>query len=133
MAASLPELERQAAAVAASSAGEQALLDGDSDAKASASLQERLQTMASRAGARLSSVETLPGEEAGPYRRIRLRVAFNATWPGLVALLKEIHTASPALLVDELQMQPALHRISTTPGMFDVSCAIFAYRAGAVK
>jgi DNA-binding response OmpR family regulator len=37
-------------------------------------------------------------------RRIRLRVAFNASWPVLMSLLKDIELATPALLVDELQL-----------------------------
>jgi hypothetical protein len=131
LATALPDLQQQATAVAASGAGESALLEGDSDSMASASLQERLQTMFMQAGVQLNSVETLPGEEASAYRRIRLRVSFNASWSVLMALLKEIHVATPALLVDELQVQPALHRISTAPGTFDVSCVIFAFRSGA--
>jgi hypothetical protein len=31
------------------------------------------------------------------------------------------------------QMQPALHRISTAPGTFDVTCAIFGFRAEPAK
>ncbi len=128
--AALPELQEQATAIAASKAGDAALLGGDSDSMAGASLQERLQAMFMLAGVQLNSVETLPGEEAGAYRRIRLRVSFSASWPVLMALLKEIHVATPALMVDELQVQPALHRISTAPGTFDVSCAVFAFRSG---
>jgi general secretion pathway protein M len=133
LAAALPELREQAAVIAASKAGEAALLAGDSDSMASASLQERLQAMFAQAGVQLNSVETLPGEEAGAYRRIRLRVSFNVAWPALMALLKEIHVATPALLVDELQVQPALRRINAAPGTFDVSCAIFAFRSGALQ
>ena len=81
----------------------------------------------------LSSVETLPGEDAGTYRRIRLQVAFNATWPALMRLLKDIQFATPALLVDGLHVQPALHRIGTAPGTFDVSCAVFGFRSGAMR
>lgn len=128
LAATLPGLERDAARPAAG-APEAALLEGDSDATASALLQERLQAMLGEAGVRLGSAETLPGEDAAPYRRIRLRVTFNASWPGFIALLRALHTAAPALLVDDLQIQPALHRISTAPGMFDITCVIFAHRA----
>jgi hypothetical protein len=110
-------------------AGDTALLEGDSDSVASASLQELLQAMFMQAGVQLNSVETLPGEEAGAYRRIRLRVSFNASWPVLMALLKDVQVASPALLMDELQVQPALHRISTAPGTFDISCSVFAFRS----
>ena len=126
-------LAEQAKAVVAAGAGETALLEGDSDSVASATLQELLQARFMQAGVQLNSVETLPGDETGAYRRIRLRVSFNASWPVLMALLKEFETARPALLIDELSVQPALHRISTAPGTFDVTCAIFGFRAEAAK
>ena len=70
--ATVPALRAQAAAAAAGGTGEQALLEGDNDSTASASLQERLQAMFLQAGVQLNSVETVPGEEAGAFRRIRL-------------------------------------------------------------
>jgi general secretion pathway protein M len=133
LAAALPTLQEQTKAVAATGVGEAALLDGDSDTTASASLQERLQAMIMQKGVQLRSVETLPGDDAGAYRRIGLRVAFDASWPVLIDLLKDLHLATPALLVDDLQVRPALHRISTAPGSFDVTCAIFAFRSAATR
>lgn len=121
-------LQQQAANVATGGSEEVALLEGDSDATASASLQELLQATVARVGVELSTVETMPGEDVGGYRRIRLRVAFTASWQVLVSLLKDLDTARPALLIDELQVQPALHRMSTAPGSFDVTCGIFALR-----
>jgi hypothetical protein len=129
--ATMPRLREQAAA-AASGSDEPAVLEGDSDSTASASLQERLQVLFLKAGVQLNSVETVPGEEAGAFRRIRLRISFNASWPVLVALLKDLHVATPVLLVDEVQVQPALHRISTAPGTYDISCSVFAFRSGTV-
>jgi hypothetical protein len=129
LAAALPSLKEQAKAVAAGGAGEAALLEGDNDSMASASLQERLQAMFMKTGVQLNSVETLPGDDAGAYRRIGLRISFNASWPILMTLLKEMNVASPSLLVDELQLTPALHRISTAPGSFDVACALYAFRS----
>jgi general secretion pathway protein M len=133
LAAALPSLQEQVKVVAASGAGEAALLQGDSDTTASASLQERLQAMFMQKGVQLHSVETLPGDDAGAYRRIGLRVSFDATWPVMMDLLKDLHVATPALLVDDLQVKPALHRISTIPGGFDVTCAIFAFRSGSTR
>lgn len=131
--AALPELRQEASVVKANGAGEPALLEGDSDSMASAALQERLRTMFLPAGVQLNSVETLPGDDAGAYRRIRLRVSFNASWSVLMGLLKDIQAATPALMVDELLIQPALHRISSAPGTFDVSCAIFGFRPAATR
>ena len=117
----------------ASGAGATALLDGDTDAVASAALQELLQAMFSRNGIPLNTVETLPGEGAGASRRIGLRISFNASWPVFMALLGDVEVARPAVFMDELQVQPALHRISTAPGTFDISCMIFAFRSESAK
>ena len=133
LAASLPALRQQAAAAAAAGSGDLALLAGDSDSLAGASLQERLQEMSVQAGVRLSSVEMLPGEDAGTYRRVRLRLSFTASWPVLIGLLREIQAASPTLMVDGLQVQPALHRIGTVPDGFDVSCTLYALRSGTAR
>lgn len=129
LAAALPALRQQEAA-GSGLAGEPMLLDGDSDPTAGAALQVRLETMFTQAGLRLNSVETLPGEAAGAYRRIRLRIAFHAPWPALLGVLRDMHVATPALLVDDLQVQLALHRIGTVPGSFDVSCTVFSFRSG---
>ena len=130
LAAALPELRQQEAAVGASQAGEPALLEGDSDPTAGAALQVRLETMFTQAGIRLNSVETLPGEAAGTARRIRLRIAFHAPWPALLGVLRDLHVATPALLVDDLQVQLGLHRIGTVSGSFDVSCMVSGFRSG---
>jgi general secretion pathway protein M len=128
-----PGLQQQAAAATASGAGEATLLEGDSDSTASAAMQETLQALFLQAGIQLNSVETLPGDAVDTYRRIRLRVTFNASWPVLMALLKDIEFATPALLIDELQVEPALHRISTAPGTFDITCSIFGFRSERAK
>ena len=130
LAAALPELRQQEADVGASRTGEPALLEGDSDPTAGAALQVRLETMFTQAGIRLNSVETLPGEAAGAYRRIRLRIAFHAPWPALLGVLQDLHVAMPALLVDDLQVQLGLHRIGTVSGSFDVSCTVSGFRSG---
>ncbi len=130
LAAALPELRQQEANVSSSRTGEPVLLEGDSDATAGAALQVRLETMFMQAGIHLNSVETLPGEATGAYRRIRLRIAFHAPWPALLETLRDMHIATPALLVDELQVQLGLHRIGTVAGSFDVSCTVSGFRSG---
>ena len=130
--AAVPTLQQQVAEVAAGGAGNPALLEGDSDSTASASLQERLQAIFMQAGVTLNSVETLPGEAVGANRRIRLRVSFNAAWPALMFLLREMQVATPVLLLDELQMQSVRHLIGPEQGTFDVSCSVFGFRSGVI-
>jgi hypothetical protein len=131
--AALPALRQQAAAITASTTGEPSLLEGESDSVASAFLQERLQAIFTQVGVQLNSIEALSGEDVAAYRRIRLQVAFNASWTVLMGVLKDIQLAAPVLLVDELHVQPALHRIGTAPGTFDVSCDVFSFRSKALK
>jgi general secretion pathway protein M len=130
LAARLPTLREQAAAVDHRAAANSSLLAGDTDATASASLQDNLQSMFRQAAVTLNTVETLPGEDNGHYRRIRLRISITASWPALAEVLKLVSAGSPALYIDELQVQPALHKISSAPGSFDVTLAIFGFRAG---
>lgn len=128
-----PALLQEAAAVAVAGAGNPALLEGDSDSTASASLQERLQAIFMQAGVPLNSVETLPGEAAGDYRLVRLRISFNAAWPVLMGLLREMYIATPVLLLDELQVQSVRHLIGPDQSTFDVSCSVFGFRSAALQ
>jgi len=57
--AAMPRLAKEAAVV--SRTPTRAVLPGNSDAIAGATLQEQVQTMASGANAQLTSIETLPG------------------------------------------------------------------------
>jgi general secretion pathway protein M len=108
------------------------VLEGASDAIAAAALQGRLQEMAARAGAPLSSVEALSGEAAGAWRRIGVRVAVNAPWPAIIRLLQGIGTASPRMLVDDLQLRiPPLLR--TGPRPVEASFTVLAFRAEAPR
>lgn len=104
VAGSLPELQRQEAHPAAAGPASAALLGGASDAVAGAALQQLVQDMAKRAGATLSSTETLPAEAAGRHRRIAVRVSVSAPWPALVRMLQLIGEASPTMLVDDVQL-----------------------------
>jgi general secretion pathway protein M len=130
----LPALRDQARWVAAPGRlAEGAVLEGASDALAAAALQGRLQEMAARAGAPLSSAEALPGEAAGAWRRIGVRVAVNAPWPAVVRLLQAIGTATPRMLVDDLQLRapPLLLRTGARP--VDASFTVLGFRAEAAR
>jgi general secretion pathway protein M len=126
--ATLPELQHQSSGARAPAA---ALLEGASDAIAGAALQSSVQVMAAAAGAELSSMEMLPAEQRGTYRRIALRVSTSAAWPVLVELLRAVEQATPRMLVDDLQLRapPVEMRAATTP--ISAAFTILAYRATA--
>lgn len=87
------------------------LLPGTTDALAAAAMQSAVQGMATRAGVELASMETLPAESRGGYRRIGLRVSLTARWPVLVELLRTASQGEPRMLVDDVQL-----RVMPTPG-----------------
>ncbi len=130
VAAARPELQRQAAGLSASSAAPGALLAGETDAVAAATLQERMQDMAAKAGAQLSSVEMLPATQAGQFRRIGLRVAVQAGMANVIHLLELIEQAKPRMLVDELDFQRRLLLTRSTAPDLDARFVVYAFRAG---
>jgi general secretion pathway protein M len=138
LAETLPELRLQAQSVAAAAApgrtGVEDTLEGTSDAIAGAVLQQRLQEMAARAGAPLSSAEALPGEPAGAYRRIGVRVSLSTHWPALVRLLQAVAQAgSPRMLVDDLQLRSSPILLRAGPRPMEASFTVIAFRSGAAQ
>ena len=125
----LPELRRQAAAMAPTGTNSEALLDGATDALASAGLQVRVRDLASQAGISLASTETLPAEAAGGFRRIGVRIAATEPWPKVMALLQALDQANPRMLVDDLQLQSAPSLVGTTTYPLNLTLTVFAFRA----
>lgn len=121
----LPKLQRQ---LSGEHAPAHALLGGGSDAIAGATLQGRVQQMAAVAGAELSSMELLPAEPRGAYRRISLRVATSAQWAVLVSLLRAVEEGVPQMLIDDLQLRalPVSMRRSNAP--INAEFTVIAFR-----
>ncbi len=128
LATTLPALQAQAATRNATGPAPSAVLAGDTDAVAGAALQQLVQQIANVAGTSPSSVEVLPAEIVGGYRRIGLRVALSAQWPVLVQLLRSIEQATPPMLVDDLRVHGSSLQNSALP--MDASFTVLAFRAG---
>ena len=128
----LPAL-RAAAQAASVRSGPAALIDGASDAIAGAALQEQVQQMASSLGATLSSSETLAATpaSAGPYRRVGVRIAVTAPFEVMVRMIAAIEQASPAMLIDDLQLHgPRIQITANSP--IEGALTVIAFRhAGA--
>ncbi len=129
VAATLPQLRQSEAAGGAKGPAPATLLEGASDAVAAASLQERVQEMAGRAGAALTSAETLPATQAGAYRRIGLHVTLSASWTVLVKLLQSIEEASPRMLVDDVQLHGARMVAAPPDPPLEAGFTVLAFRA----
>ncbi len=128
LAATLPALQAEAAAGTTGQPPPSAVLEGKSDTIAGAALQQLVQQMASDARTSVSSVEQLPTEAVGSYRRIALRVTVAGPWPALMHLLQAIEQANPRMLVDDLRLHG-----SPLPGValpMDTTFTVLAVRNG---
>jgi general secretion pathway protein M len=106
------------------------LLEGGTDAVAGAALQGLVRDMATRAGATLSSVETLPAATVGGYHRIGLRLSLSASWPVLVRLLEAVEQARPRAVVDDLEVQAAQMLTGAEEALLTAGFTVHAFRAG---
>jgi general secretion pathway protein M len=106
-----------------------ALLPGTTDALAAAAMQSAVQSMASAAGVDLASMETLPAEARGAYRRIGLRVSLSASWPVLIELLASARQGQPSMLADDLQLRFTPRRSGAAGATISASFTLLAFRA----
>ncbi|MCW8306047.1 type II secretion system protein GspM [Acidiphilium sp. PA] len=130
LAAALPVLARDAHRLSASVPARRVLLEGATDAIAAANLQQTVQSMAGRAGAVISSTETLATQRRGRYRLIRLQVALTGRWPVLVHLLQAITTAQPTMLVDDLRVTGADIGVRGGDAPLSATITVIAFRPG---
>ena len=131
VAASLPELERAAQADRTAGPQADAVLTQPSDAVAAAAVLQAVQDMAARAGAPLSSTETLPAEAVGAYRRLRLRIVLSAPLPAVAGLLQALDQARPRMLVDDLQLRAAPVLAGRGSPPLDASMLVMSFRRAA--
>jgi general secretion pathway protein M len=126
VAETLPDLERRSGGVRPAPA---ALLPGATDALAAAAMQSAVQAMAAASGADLASMETLPAEARGGYRRIALRVSLSASWPVLVDLLRSAGQQQPRMLVDDVQFRASPMQVREAAAPVSASFTLLAFRA----
>jgi len=126
----LPALKKEAAAAQTPA---RAALIGSTDAIAGAALQEQVQQLATAASAQLTSIETLPADQVGAYRRIGVRVELNAQLPVIVELLKSVEEAQPSILVDELHLTATPVGAGAMQLPLDASFTVYGFRVGTAK
>lgn len=131
IAGDLPRLEQQAAGSVQVGPAKFTVLEGASDAIAGAALQQRIQELAAKAGVSLSSLEALPPQQVGGYRQVGVRIAVNAPWAALVALLAAVADGSPQMLVDDLQMHGGYGLIREANVPLTATLAVVGFRVGA--
>lgn len=130
LAARLPALEREAGTLRAGASAPDALLPGSNDAVAAAALQERVHALAGQAGTVVLSVEILPSEQVGQFRRIGLRLSLQADLPHFVKLVQLLGQTRPRILVDDLEIQRHPFYVPATSADLDAKFTAYALRAG---
>jgi hypothetical protein len=101
------------------------MLPGTTDAVAAADLQERIQKMATSAGASLVAVETLPATPVGKWHKVSLRISLNAPWPVLMDLLRSVEQSPTRILVDDVHFHSAI--VVSRPTVIPVQASMVLY------
>jgi general secretion pathway protein M len=130
LAASLPSL--RAASEAKPGRGEglgMMMLPGATDAVAAADLQERIQHMASSAGASLTAVETLPATPSGKWHKVSLRISLNAPWPVLMELMRSVEQSPTRILIDDVHFHSATVVSHPTAMPIQASMVVYGFSA----
>jgi Tfp pilus assembly protein PilO len=127
----LPTLRSQVEQLRAAAGTRKITLEGASDAIASATLQSRIEELATSAGATIGSTESLPAEARSGYRRIGLRYVLSGSYETLVKFLAKLESATPPLVIDNLHIHGVLRRPGTPAAAgLDAGLDVYAYRDG---
>jgi general secretion pathway protein M len=130
IAGELPALRQRVDELRAAADSSRLTLEGANDAIASAGLQGNMGELASAAGVTVGSTENLAAERTGGYRRLGVRLMLTGPYAGIVKLLGNIETATPPLIVDNLQMHgPQRRPGSTATPPLDASFEVYGFRA----
>ena len=85
-------------------AGGELLLEGQSDAIASASLQGEMKSLVEDAGAKLSSAQVLAADNAGRFRRVGLHVVLSGDFKLVTSVFRAMETSRPKLYVGNFDL-----------------------------
>lgn len=95
--------------------------NSDTEALASAELQNIVKTAVTEAGGQLTSTQGLPGKEEGGFFHIAVKVRMTANMETLSAVLHTIETAVPVLIIDQLDITPVRGARNRTTNKIDPS------------
>lgn len=85
--------------------GGELLLEGSSDALASAALQAAMKSLVEDAGTKLASSEVLQPTSDGNFRRVGIRVVFSGDLKLVTAVLRGVETSRPILSVGNFSLR----------------------------
>jgi general secretion pathway protein M len=78
----------------------------DTEALASADLQNTIKTAVTDAGGQLTSTQGLPGKSENDFTRVAVRVRMSCNMETLRTVLHTLEAASPLLIVDQIDVAP---------------------------
>jgi hypothetical protein len=127
----LPALRERVEQLRNAAGSRKITLEGASDAIAAATLQSRIEELATSVGATIGSTESLPVEARSGYRRIGLRYVLSGQYETLVKFLAKLESATPPLVIDNLHIHGVLRRPGTPAAAgLDAGLDVYAYRDG---
>jgi general secretion pathway protein M len=98
-AAARPQYEEQVAALRAEQPDPEWFLDGDTDALAAATLQDRIGSLVQSAGAELRSIQAAPAVEEEGMRKVGVTVELAAKTQALLRLAYAVEAGTPYLFI----------------------------------
>jgi hypothetical protein len=113
--------------------GGELLLNGSSDAVASAAIQTMMKSTVEDAGAKLTSAEILPEKTEGDFRRVGIRVAFSGDIKLVSDVLRSLETTHPVLFAGDFDLHAGSGSSDDAGGDGDdlaVTLDVYGFRAG---
>jgi general secretion pathway protein M len=109
-------------------------LTKETDALAAADLQDRVKLTVDKNGGTIRSIQTLPGEDDGEFRRVTLRVQMTTTTESVLRIAHAFEAGQPILFLDNVDIQSHSTRRTgeqqpETEPMLTVSLDLYGYRA----
>lgn len=130
LAAEIPSLEQATRSGSGTGQSDAALIKAPNDTVAAAMLQQRVQALASESGIVVASVEVMPGESIGPFRKIALRVALQGEYSALVAMLGRMEGEQPRILLADLSLRRRIELASPNAIHVDAGLIVSVLRKG---
>jgi general secretion pathway protein M len=93
----------------------------NTDALASAEMQEFIKKAIVDAGGQLSSTQALPVSNKGKFSRITVRVRMTGNSEVLRAVLYKIETATPLIIIDQIDIRPMRGKMNRTTRQIESS------------
>jgi general secretion pathway protein M len=91
------------------------------DALASAEMQEFIKKAITDAGGQLSSTQSIPVSDKGDFIRISVRVRMTGNSEVLRSVLYKIETATPLIIIDQIDVRPIRGRRSSATRQIEPS------------